>query len=656
MFKFLKDKLKGVVDSIKKGIEDEVETEEVEVEEVVETKVEKKPAKKEVKKEDKKIENKTEKKEKKKESSKSAKQEKTVSKPKKETIKGVKITYFVHGTTTDNEQKLATGWAQGELSELGITQAKELGILVKDKTFDVVFCSDLKRAIDSANFGFKDKYEIIQDERIREADYGDFTEKPADDFKSDVKDYVNKPFPKGESYLHVEQRIAKFLNYLLKNYKGKHVAIVAHQAPQLAIEVLLDNKSWDQAIGDDWRPKKKWQAGWEYSIEKEVEVIPEDNLPKEEKKGFLKRLFGKNEEVKTEDKDEAESDVKESDDELVEEKVEAESKLKEDIKSESEKVEVENSRSEVEPKSEPKTEPEVEEPVEEKKGFFKRLTETITKFNLSESKFEDLFWELELTLLENNVAVEVIEKIKGDLKEELCTGKVSRKGIEAVIKDSLRNSIAEVLEVETFDFDKKITEKKPYIIAFIGVNGSGKTTNMAKIAKRIQDSGKSIVFAAADTFRAAAIQQLEAHTTRLGVKLIKHDYNADPSAVAFDAVKHATAKNLDVVLIDTAGRLQSNTNLMDELKKLVRINKPDMNLFVGESITGNDCVEQAVAFNEAVGIDAIILSKADVDDKGGAAISVSYVSRKPILFLGTGQTDEDLTPYKKELILDALGL
>lgn len=179
----------------------------------------------------------------------------------------VKITYFVHGTTTDNEKHLATGWAGGELSEKGIKQSKELGPLVADKHFDIVFCSDLKRAVDSAQFNFGDKYEIMQDKRLREANYGDFTQKPVDSFKADMAQWIDKPYPGGESYKDVEKRIANFLNFLRENYQEKHIAIVAHEAPQLALDVLLKNKTWSQAIAEDWRRTKSWQPGWEYTLE-----------------------------------------------------------------------------------------------------------------------------------------------------------------------------------------------------------------------------------------------------------------------------------------------------------------------------------------------------------------------------------------------------
>jgi len=302
----------------------------------------------------------------------------------------------------------------------------------------------------------------------------------------------------------------------------------------------------------------------------------------------------------------------------------------------------------------------VEQKEEEPKGFFSKITETFTKIQISEEKFEELFWELEIVLLENNVAVEVIDKIKRDLKKELMTGKVSRKGVEELIISTLRQSIIELFDVEKINLIDRIKEKRrenqPYIIAIIGVNGSGKTTSIAKLTYKFQKEGLSVVLAASDTFRAAAIQQLEEHANRLNVKMVKHDYNSDPAAVAFDAIKYAEAKKIDVVIIDTAGRLHSNTNLMRELEKVIRVCKPDIKIFVGESITGNDCVEQAKEFDKAVGIDAIILAKADVDDKGGAAISVSYILQRPILYLGTGQTYDDLKEFDSNLILESLEL
>jgi len=311
----------------------------------------------------------------------------------------------------------------------------------------------------------------------------------------------------------------------------------------------------------------------------------------------------------------------------------------------------------VEVKKEIKEKPKIEVKEEKPKpGFFKKVKEKITKTTISEERFNDMFWDLELALLENNVAVEVIEKIKQDLSNNLVNVPIQRRGIEDLIKNSLVDSISELFDVEKLDLIGMAKEKKPFVIAFVGVNGVGKTTTIAKVAKLFEKNNMKCVLAAADTFRTAAIEQLQEHADKLGVKLIKHDYGADAAAVAFDAVKHAESKGLDVVLIDTAGRMHSNVNLMDEMKKIIRVSKPDLKVFVGESITGNDCTEQAKRFNEAIGIDGIILSKADVDEKGGAAISVSYVTKKPILFLGVGQEYKDLQKFNPSIIMQSLEL
>ena len=178
----------------------------------------------------------------------------------------ITITYLVHGTTTDNEQNISTGWAQGELSNLGIEQAKELGFQVNNQQFDIVFCSDLKRAIDSANLAFSGKYNIIQDNRLREANYGDLNQHHESEFNPDQYWCIDNKFPNGESYKDVEDRISDFINFLKANYSNKHIAIVAHKAPQFAFDVLLKNKSWEQAIDEDWRIDKKWKPGWTYIV------------------------------------------------------------------------------------------------------------------------------------------------------------------------------------------------------------------------------------------------------------------------------------------------------------------------------------------------------------------------------------------------------
>ncbi len=375
-------------------------------------------------------------------------------------------------------------------------------------------------------------------------------------------------------------------------------------------------------------------------IEKPIEE------PKEEK-GF----FAKLKETFTGKKEEKEPEIK-----ALKKTIEKnlEEAKKEKPKHEAKKIE------EVTIKQEPIKEisKKLETKEEEKKGFFETIKEKIITTKINEEQFEKLFWEMELALMENNVAVEVIEKIKNDLKQNLVDTPIKRTKVEETVSSALKNSIEELFQNSNVNLLDGIKNKKekPYVITFFGINGSGKTTSIAKLANMLKEEKLSCVMAASDTFRAASIEQLQHHADKIGIKIIKHDYGSDPAAVAFDAIKHAKAKNIDVVLIDTAGRMHSNVNLIDEMKKIIRVAKPDLKIFVGESITGNDCVEQAKTFNEAVGIDGIILAKADIDEKGGAAVSVSYVTKKPILYLGTGQKYGDLEKFDAEVVIKNLGL
>ena len=280
-------------------------------------------------------------------------------------------------------------------------------------------------------------------------------------------------------------------------------------------------------------------------------------------------------------------------------------------------------------------------------------TDRKTSRGISEEKLNDLLWDLEIGLLESDVAYSVIESIKNDIKEELKYVSFERSKISELVENVLRNAIEHVLKSSEMDFDEFIdNSKKPVVIMFVGVNGSGKTLSIGKMATLLKKRGKSSVMAAGDTFRAGAIEQLGIHANNVGVKLVKHGPSADPAAVAFDAIEHAKAKHKDVVLLDTAGRMQTNINLMDEMAKIKRVAKPDLILFVGDALAGNDAVEQAKRFNEIVGIDGVILTKVDTDAKGGSALSVAYTIGKPLLFIGVGQGYEDQIPFDPQWMID----
>ena len=389
-------------------------------------------------------------------------------------------------------------------------------------------------------------------------------------------------------------------------------------------------------------------------IKPEKEIIAETKISKKEEKPV--KIKEKKREKAAKKKEKKEKKKQEKKEERVEEA--EEEPIQEEISEEERFEEKEETIRKEEVKEEKKEEPEQKE----RKGWFERLkekvTEKVTTRKINNEQFEEFFFELEIALMENNVAVEVIEKIKEELKIDLVNVPLKKGGVERIIEESLMRSVEEILDESDFDLIKAVKEKKekPYVILFVGVNGSGKTTTIAKLGNYLKENKLSCVLAAGDTFRAASIEQLEEHGKMLGIKVIKHQYGADPSAVVFDAIAHARARGIDCVLVDTAGRQHSNADLMSEIVKIARVAHADLKLFVGEAVTGNDCIEQVREFNKAVGIDGIVLSKLDIDEKGGAALSVSYVSGKPILFVGVGQRYKDLEVFSKEKIVKSLGI
>ncbi|MDR3075261.1 MAG: signal recognition particle-docking protein FtsY [Candidatus Methanoplasma sp.] len=275
---------------------------------------------------------------------------------------------------------------------------------------------------------------------------------------------------------------------------------------------------------------------------------------------------------------------------------------------------------------------------------------------IKDDSLDDLLDELEVILLESDVAYPVVQDIILGVRDNLINKKYGRQyTLEEVVETAVKEAVRDVLKVNVFDFDEWLEEQpKPVVIMFVGINGTGKTTTIAKIAKRLSDKEKSVVIAACDTFRAGAIEQLSIHAERLGVKIVKQGQDADPSAVAFDAIEHAKSKRKDVVLLDTAGRMQTNNNLIDEMKKIARISKPALKVFVGDALAGNDAIEQAKVFDAAIGIDAIVLTKIDTDAKGGAALSIAHTIGKPIAFVSDGQGYDDLQVFDSDWMLDRL--
>ena len=295
-------------------------------------------------------------------------------------------------------------------------------------------------------------------------------------------------------------------------------------------------------------------------------------------------------------------------------------------------------------------------PKEEKSGG---MFSFITQKTITEDDIEEILDELFMSLLEGDVAYEVADRIVESVKEDLIGKKIKRRGdMELFTTNALKSAITEIIDNGSYDLLGNIEEAKqngePYKIMFVGINGTGKTTTIAKLAKYLEKHGYSSVFGASDTFRAGAIEQLEHHAENLNLKIIKHARNSDPAAVAYDAVEHAKATGKDVVLIDTSGRMQTNVNLMDEMKKIKRVSKPDCIMYVGDALMGNDATEQATKFNDVIDIDGIILTKADADAKGGAALSIGHVIHKPILFVGTGQSYDDLMEFKPEWMINLI--
>lgn len=273
---------------------------------------------------------------------------------------------------------------------------------------------------------------------------------------------------------------------------------------------------------------------------------------------------------------------------------------------------------------------------------------------------DDLLEELEWMLLESDISSEAVTSVLDALRKSLVGARLRRgaelaKVLEAALKRALRN----LLSAGYWDFDASIQSfldqgDAPVVVMLVGVNGTGKTTTAAKIAHRLQSNGHSVIAAAGDTFRAGAIQQLESHCENLGIRCISSQRGGDAAAIARDAIESAKAKNIDIVLVDTAGRMQNKTNLMKELEKVRRVANPHLVLFVGDALAGNDAVDQAKMFQEMMRFDGAVLSKMDTDAKGGAGLSIAFATGRPIVFAGIGQGYDDLLQFNPDWLLDEM--
>ena len=291
---------------------------------------------------------------------------------------------------------------------------------------------------------------------------------------------------------------------------------------------------------------------------------------------------------------------------------------------------------------------------------FKNLVNKVAEVELKPENLHPLLWDFKVSLIENDVAVTVADHVCEEIERRLTGLRVSRLADRrSLIEDALRSVLLEILKPpEKIDLievvERKRRSREPCVIVFIGINGTGKTTTIAKIAHILLRNNYSVVLACSDTFRAGSIEQLSMHAKRLGVPMIKHQYGADAAAVAYDAVQYARARGINAVLIDTAGRMQTNKNLLSEMEKIIRVANPDLVIFVGDSLSGNDAVLQAEEFSKSVRIDGSVLTKMDANAKGGAAISIAYITKKPVLYVGTGQGYDDLEPFDPEKIVNRI--
>jgi fused signal recognition particle receptor len=454
----------------------------------------------------------------------------------------------------------------------------------------------------------------------------------------------------------LKKKISKFGDKLKKNVKEKEeqvsVTEEVEESPSISTEPIIEPKT--EKVEEPLIEKPKTEDDLVLAeIRKEIEEEDKAKKPKETSKIIEKQIKEREEPIIEEEKPITKEIVekipkKDSALPFIEEEINEEVDVESEMLEESSRVKSRDIN--IKKASEDKRELKASIGKKGKlKGLIKRAIE------ISEDDLETLLWELELSLLESDVEQDTARDLVKGIRTELIGKKVSVKTIDAELNNTIKEILTEMMTTTKRNLVEEIKNSDgPYKILMIGPNGAGKTTHIAKLTHYFKKEGFSVVLAAADTFRSGAIDQLQVHADKLEVKLIKQQYGADPAAVAFDAVKSAKANNTDVVIIDTAGRQETNKNLMEELKKIKRVVEPDIKIYVGEAYVGQGLLDQAIQFDTDLGIDGFILSKIDTDAKGGTSISLLYKLKKPILYVGTGQGYEDFEEFSPEFILNRI--
>ena len=425
---------------------------------------------------------------------------------------------------------------------------------------------------------------------------------------------------------------------------------IAEEKEEETVQAIAEEKIPEPEKKEAPAPKKIERTPSSPKIEKARAPIIEKEKPKERESGKVEKKI-------------IEPEIKKIEPKKPEARGEAKTEKKEQKPAPKEITIQKPPEPKIEKRAEPKKEiarerTEEEKPKERiKLGLVGAVKSFITReVEITEKDVKDMVDSLELELLEADVDISVAEGIKNELMEKLVGSKIEKEKLHAFVSGSIKETLIDVLSNEkSFDIlDRLEASEKPLKIVFLGINGAGKTTTIAKVAKLLQDNNKKLVFAAADTFRAAAIEQMGVHADKLGVKMIKREYGSDPTSVAYDAVNYAKAHSMDAVLIDTAGRQDTNISLINEMKKMDRVIEPDLKIYIGESIAGNAIIEQISAFDREIGLDAVILTKLDCDPKGGTMLSINKATGVPIIYVGVGQGYDALERFDPKKIAERI--